>query len=82
MPDDAKKTWLSQILVGIAITLLAGGTAPWWWGELTAVLDRGTTGAPEVPPRSESPAATLSAYDTIQKLYESARSLPTRRASG
>jgi hypothetical protein len=25
---------LSQILVAVAIALLVGGTAPWWWQEL------------------------------------------------
>jgi hypothetical protein len=29
---------LSQILVAVAIALLVGGTAPWWWDELKAWL--------------------------------------------
>jgi hypothetical protein len=24
----------NQILVAVAIALLVGGSAPWWWGEL------------------------------------------------
>lgn len=31
MSDDKKGSVLSQILVTVAVALLAGGTAPWWW---------------------------------------------------
>ncbi len=35
MGEDSKKqsVW-SQILMAVAIALLAGGTSPWWWNEI------------------------------------------------
>jgi len=41
----------SQILVAVVVALVAGGTAPWWWGELRNLI----TGSPPSPPPSAGP---------------------------
>ena len=41
---------LSQILVAVAIALLVGGTAPWWWHELKAWLRPEANGGREMIP--------------------------------
>lgn len=52
---------LSQILVAVAIALLVGGTAPWWWQELKDWLrpaaERHKAETPTAPQASGAEAA-------------------------
>jgi len=32
--ESKKSGTISQIIIAVAVALLAGGTSPWWWGEL------------------------------------------------
>lgn len=55
-----KASVLQQILVAVAIAVLAGGTSPWWWNELKPLIagsaqDGNGGGAPATP---ERPAVT------------------------
>lgn len=44
---------LSQVLVAVAIALLVGGTAPWWWHELKSWIRPATdTRRTDTPPQA------------------------------
>jgi len=76
MPDGDNNTLLAQILVGVVIAVLAGGTAPWWWtaigGESADELAAGDDRAQS----PSDPAHAIEAYEAIQALYVEARKLP------
>ncbi|MBU0909102.1 MAG: hypothetical protein KKA54_20345 [Proteobacteria bacterium] len=75
-----KDSLLSQILVAVAIALLAGGTAPWWWSELKDVFRMRTGESPatsvERPPTEppvESLRRALEDYEAVHALYGQSR---------
>ncbi len=43
-----KRGLLPQIIVGVVVALLVGGTAPWWWNEIFQKKDGKTKPPPEV----------------------------------
>ena len=38
MTDEKKGKLFPQVVVAVAIALLAGGSSPWWWEELREVF--------------------------------------------
>lgn len=70
-----------QIVVAVAIALLAGGTAPWWWKELISWKNTGyktsPTPLPSVVPFTFTPSQTNFSADYSVKPTPSIIASPT-----
>jgi hypothetical protein len=72
MASDGKGI-LPQIVVAVTIALIAGGSAPWWWDEITS---RGPTKSPSPTPIDSKPVD--STKPTTSEKSESIASGPMR----
>lgn len=70
-PSESQQS-MRQIAVAVAIALLAGGTAPWWWGDVGAAL-RGMRGSVEKKTQSLRVRAYIDARSQIALESNSAR---------
>jgi len=77
MTEDREKGGpLAQIIIGVVVTLIVGGSAPWWWNKLFPSDNRPTSpgiSAPGVlpPPRkTESPQPKLRIVSSGQEILK------------
>lgn len=63
----------SQILVALVIAIVAGGSSPWWWGEVKGWLHGGSSDRPPAtipaPGVGDLEQQAISDSDAIQQLY-------------
>ena len=80
MAEEHKGTIWSQILVAVAVAILVGTTAPWWWAELRDIVtggeSRGPTGLSPPGPDTSAHSSAFDRANAVQSLYNRGKAAP------